>query len=270
MNGTPTRELSHRHGRRTHSHAHRGPHRHLTAPRLSEPAHERARVAHEHSHVAHERAHEHGHDGGHGHSHGLVDASIKRSREGIRAVLLSLAVLGLAAVAQTVVFVASGSIALLADLIHNFGDALTAVPLGIAFALRSDLAERRAGLAVVAAIFISACVAGVEAVQRLAHPSAPTHLLALARAGAIGFAGNFVAAKIRTGAGRRLDSAALIADGEHAHADAYVSLAVIASALVVAAGVPIADPIIGLLICLVILRITWQSWRTVRGHDHAR
>ena len=138
MNGTPARELSHRHGRRTHSHAHRGPHRRLTAPRLSEPAHE-------HAHVTHEHGHDHGHDGGHGHSHGLVDASIKRSREGIRAVLLSLAVLGVAAVAQTVIFVASGSIALLADLIHNFGDALTAVPLGIAFALRSDLAERRAG-----------------------------------------------------------------------------------------------------------------------------
>jgi cation diffusion facilitator family transporter len=205
----------------------------------------------------------------HGHSHGLVDESIKRSRDGIRAVLLSLAVLGLAALAQTVVFVASGSIALLADLIHNFGDALTAVPLAIAFALRSDLAERRAGFAVVAAIFISACVAGVEAVQRLVHPSAPTHLLALGVAGAIGYGGNFIAAKIRLNAGRRLDSAALIADGEHARADAYVSLAVIASALVVAAGLPIADPLIGLAICVVILRITRQSWRTVRGHDHA-
>jgi len=204
----------------------------------------------------------------HGHSHGLIDPSIKRSREGIRVVLLSLAVLGLAAVAQLAVFAASGSIALLADLIHNFGDALTAVPLGIAFALRSDLAERRAGLFVVAAIFISACVAGGEAVLRLAHPSAPTHLLALALAGAVGFAGNFLAARIRTRAGRRLDSAALIADGEHAQADAYVSLAVVASALVVAAGLPIADPIIGLSICAVILRITWQSWLTVRGHEH--
>jgi divalent metal cation (Fe/Co/Zn/Cd) transporter len=106
-------------------------------------------------------------------------------------------------------------------------------------------------------------------VRRLVQTSAPTHLLALAVAGAIGFAANFLAAKIRTSAGRRLDSAALIADGEHARADAYVSLAVIASALVIAAGVPIADPIIGLLICLVILRITWQSWRTVRGHEHA-
>ncbi len=183
--------------------------------------------------------------------------------------LLALAVLGLAAAAQTVVFVASGSIALLADVIHNFGDALTAVPLGIAFALRSDVAERRAGLAVVAAIFISACVAGVEAILRLIEPSTPTHLPALAAAGAIGYAGNTIAARVRTGAGRRLHSPALIADGEHARADAYVSLAVIASAVVIAIGLPIADPIIGLAICAVILRITWRSWRTVSGgHTH--
>ena len=179
---------------------------------------------------------------------------------------LSLAVLGVTALAQVVVFALSGSIALLADLIHNFGDALTALPLGIAFALRSGVAERRAGLAVVAAIFVSACVAGVEAVVRLVHPSAPTHLPVLALAGAIGFAGNFIAARIRTSTGRRLQSAALIADGEHARADAYVSLAVIASACVVALGLPIADPLIGLLICAVILRITWQSWETVRAH----
>jgi cation diffusion facilitator family transporter len=212
----------------------------------------------------------HGHDEptGHGHSHGLVDDSIKRSREGIRAVLLSLAVLGAAAVAQTIVFIASGSIALLADVIHNYGDALTAVPLGIAFALRSEVAERRAGLFVVAAIFISACVAGVEAIGRLIHPSTPNHLVLLGVAGAIGYIGNFIAARVRTSAGKRLDSAALIADGNHARADSYVSLAVIASAIVVALGVPIADPIIGLAITVVILRITWQSWGTVRGHAH--
>ncbi len=210
---------------------------------------------------------QHSHGDEHGHSHGLIHDSIKRSREGIRAVSLSLAILGLTAIAQTVVFIASGSIALLADLIHNFGDALTAVPLGIAFALRSQVAERRAGLAVVAAIFISACVAGVEAVDRLIHPSAPTHLAALALAGAIGYAGNFIAARVRLSAGQRLDSPALIADGNHAHADAYVSLGVIASAVVVALGAPVADPLIGLGITLVILRITWQSWATVRGHS---
>src|SRR3954469_19325606 len=210
--------------------------------------------------------HRHGHD--HGHSHGLVDDSIKRSREGIRAVLISLAVLGLAAVAQTVIFALSGSVALLADLIHNFGDALTAVPLGIAFLLRSQRAERGAGLFVVAAIFISAAVAGVEAVSHLVNPQSPSHLWALAAAGAIGYAANFTAARVRTRAGERLDSPALVADGHHARADAYVSLAVIASAAVVAIGLPIADPLIGLAITLVILRITWQSWRTVRGHEH--
>lgn len=210
----------------------------------------------------------HAHDGGHGHTHGLVDASIKRSRAGVRAVLLSLAILGFAAIAQTVVFVLSGSVALLADLIHNFGDALTAVPLGIAFLLRSDRAERFAGLFVVGAIFVSACVAGVEAVSRLVHPSAPDHLWTLALAGAVGFGANALAAQVRTRAGHRLASPALLADGAHARADAYVSLAVVASAAVVAAGLPIADPLIGLAITLVILRITWQSWETVRGHVH--
>ena len=254
----------HRHGERLHSHPYTGPHRHLRLVRRSAPAEE----AHEHRHSDHD-GHHHTHGAEHSHSHGLVHDSIKRSRRGIRAVSLSLAILGLTAIAQTLVFIVSGSIALLADLIHNFGDALTAVPLGIAFALHSQVAERRAGLAVVAAIFISACVAGVEAVGRLIHPSAPTHLAALALAGTIGYAGNFIASRIRLSAGQRLDSPALIADGYHARADAYVSLAVIASAIVVGLGAPVADPLIGLGITLVILRITWQSWATVRGqHAH--
>jgi cation diffusion facilitator family transporter len=205
----------------------------------------------------------------HGHSHGLVDESIKRSRAGLRAVGWSLGVLAVTALGQALVYVLSGSIALLADLIHNVGDALTAVPLGAAFLLRSPRAERISGLFVVAAILISACVAGIEAVLRLIDPSSPDHLAALALAGALGFAGNWIAGRIRTRAGRRLDSPALIADGAHARADAYVSLAVIASALTVALGAPIADPLIGLAITLVILRITWASWRTVRGHTHA-
>jgi cation diffusion facilitator family transporter len=167
------------------------------------------------------------------------------------------------------VFVLSGSVALLADLIHNFGDALTAVPLGIAFLMRSARAERKAGLAVVAAIFISASVAGSEAIQRLIHPQTPGHLLVLAAAGAMGYAGNWSASLVRTRAGQRLHSPALIADGAHARSDAYVSLAVIASAIIVALGLCLGDPIIGLAITLVILRITWQSWRTVRGqHPH--
>jgi cation diffusion facilitator family transporter len=219
---------------------------------------------------AHARSQGHGrpHGHGHGHSHGLVDPSIQRSREGMRAVSLSLLVLGLAAAAQAALFVLTGSVALLADLIHNVGDAATAIPLGIAFALRSRRAERIAGRFVVLAIFISACVAGYEAIDRLIHPEHVSHLGALAAAGAIGFAGNWVAGIIRTRAGRRLDSAALIADGAHARADAYVSLAVIASAAVVAVGLNVADPLIGLAITVVILRITWDSWNTVRQGDH--
>jgi cation diffusion facilitator family transporter len=219
-------------------------------------------AGHDHGHNHHRQRHDHGH------SHGLIHESIKRSRDGIRAVVISLGVLGVAAVAQALIFALSGSVALLADLIHNFGDALTAVPLGIAFWLRSERAERGAGLFVVAAIFISACVAGVEAIRRLVDPAPPDHLWALAAAGAIGYAGNHIAAKVRLRAGGRLDSPALVADGQHARADAYVSLAVIASAAVVAIGLPMADPLIGLAITLVILRITWESWRTVRGHEH--
>jgi len=183
-------------------------------------------------------------------------------------VLLALAILAMAAVVQTAIYALSGSVALLADLIHNFGDALTAVPLAIAFLLRSERAERGAGLFVVAAIFVSACVAAVEAVSRLIHQTPPTHLGAMAAAGAVGFLGNLIAARVRTRAGDRLHSPALIADGNHARADAYVSLAVIASAIVVAIGLPVADPLIGLGITVVILRITRESWRTVRGHEH--
>ena len=203
-----------------------------------------------------------------GHSHGLVHESIRRSREGMRAVALALAVLGLTAVAQAVVYVISGSVALLADLIHNVGDAATAIPLGLAFALRSSRAEGWAGLAVVAAIFISACVAGYEAVARLIDPREVDALGALALAGVLGFAGNLLAAGIRTRAGRRLDSPALVADGDHARADAYVSLAVVASAGALAVGLDLLDPLIGLAITVVILRITWQSWRTIRGQGH--
>ncbi len=210
----------------------------------------------------------HEHEHAHGHSHGLVDESIKRSREGVRAVALALGILGGAAAVQALVFALSGSLALLADLIHNGGDALTAVPLGIAFALRSRRAERLAGLAVVAAIFVSACVAAYESLLRLVHPSTPGHLFVLGLAGAVGFAGNWLAAGVRRRAGRRLNSPALIADGEHARVDAYVSLGVIASAVAIAAGVPILDPVIGLGMTVVILRITRESWRTVRGDPH--
>jgi cation diffusion facilitator family transporter len=212
--------------------------------------------------------HNHSHD--HGHTHGLVDASIKRSRAGVRAVLLSFLVLGLTALVQVAIFLATGSVALLADLVHNFGDAATAIPLGAAFLMRSERAERYAGYFVVFAILVSAAVAAFEAIDRLLNPQEVTHLAALVGAGLLGFLGNWVAALIRLGAGRALDSPALIADGNHAKADAFVSLAVVASALAVAVGLAAADPLIGLGISVLILRITWQSWRTVRaGHRHS-
>ena len=210
----------------------------------------------------------HGHgDDAHGHSHGLVDPSILRSRAGVKAVALSLLILGLTAGAQVAIFVFSNSVALLADLIHNFGDALTAVPLGIAFFLRSVRGERFAGLAVVLAIFISAMVALAETIRRFIHPQHITHLWVLAAAGAIGFIGNELAAQVRLSAGRRLASAAMIADGKHASIDGFVCLGVVVSATVVALGARIADPIVGLVITLIILRITWESWHEVRNAE---
>jgi cation diffusion facilitator family transporter len=212
----------------------------------------------------------HSHHGeGHGHSHGLVDRSITRSREGLRAVAISLALLLVTALAQGAIFIATGSVALLADLIHNFGDALTAIPLGIAFLLRSLVAEKRAGYFVVAAILISACVAAVEAVNRLIHPEALDHLWVLAAAGLLGFVGNEIAAQVRLRAGRRLSSPALIADGYHARTDGFVSLAVVVSAALVALGFKLGDPIVGLVITVVILRITWQSIQTIRAEPGA-
>jgi cation diffusion facilitator family transporter len=174
-------------------------------------------------------------------------------------------VLLLTGLAQAAVFVATGSVALLSDLVHNLGDALTAVPLGAAFLLRSPVAERRAGYFVVGTIFASACVAAIEAVNRLVHPEDLERLAALALAGAIGFAGNELAARVRLRAGRRLDSAALVADGRHARTDGFVSLGVVASAATSAAGFRLGDPLIGLAIALVILRVTWQSLVTIRA-----
>ena len=205
---------------------------------------------------------------GHGHSHGLVDRSIMRSRAGIRAVLISLGVLGATAIAQMIVFVLTDSVALLADLIHNVGDALTAIPVGVAFLLRSARAERWAGYAVVFAIFVSACVALWQTIERLIDPQDLTHLWALAGAGVVGYLGNELAAQVRLRAGRRLRSPALVADGNHARVDAFVSLGVVGSAVVVALGFNLGDPLIGLAITLVILKITWDSWRTIRDGDH--
>jgi cation diffusion facilitator family transporter len=200
----------------------------------------------------------------HDHSHGLVDPSIIRSRAGVRAVTLSLVVLLAASVVQLAVFLLSGSVALLTDVIHNGGDALTAVPLGIAFLLRSRRGEQWAGYCVVAVILASALLALAQVIERFLHPQTPTHLWALLVAGIVGVVGNETAAVIRWRAGRRLDSAALIADGNHARADGYVSAGIIVSTAFVAVGFPIADPIVGLLITVLILHATWESWETIR------
>ncbi|HEV7525167.1 MAG TPA: cation diffusion facilitator family transporter [Acidimicrobiia bacterium] len=248
MNGT----LAHRHGLWSHEHHHHGPHRHARMPFLStEP------VDHDHDH------HEHGH------THGRIDRSIIRSRAGVRAVSASLAVLAITAALQAIVFALSGSVALLADLIHNGGDALTAVPLAIAFLVRSERGERWAGYVVVLTIFVSAVVAAGESVVRLMHPQHLGYLAPLALAGVVGFLGNESAARIRLRAGHRLQSAALLADGQHARVDGFVSLGVVASAAVVWAGVRVADPLIGLAITALILRITWQAWRTIRADDYS-
>ena len=266
-------EVRHRHGKHVHTHPHRGAHRHFTRWQASEAlgdtrGHERLHP-HEHDHAhEHEHPHDHSHDHReHEHSHGLVDRSLLRSREGLKAIGISLGVLGLAAVAQLLIFALTGSVALLADLIHNFGDALTAVPLAIAFYLRSFRAEKVAGLFVVFAIFVSACVALYETIMRFIHPQQLTHLWVLATAGVIGFIGNEIAARVRLRAGDRLGSPALIADGNHARVDGFVSLSVVASAIVVGLGFSRGDPLIGLLITLVILKITWDSWRTVSTTD---
>jgi cation diffusion facilitator family transporter len=237
---------AHWHGQRRHAHPHSGAHRHLRfGLRKSAP------------HDTHDRLHEHGH------SHGLVDRSIVRSREGLKAVALSLGILGLTALGQLAIFLLTSSVALFADLVHNVGDALTAVPLGVAFYLRSFRIERLAGAAVVLAIFVSACVALYETIQRFVHPEDLTHLWALAAAGVIGFLGNELAAHVRLRAGRRLASPALIADGNHARTDGFVSLGVVVSAALVAVGLPRADPVVGLLITLVIFKIAWDSWRLI-------
>jgi cation diffusion facilitator family transporter len=203
----------------------------------------------------------------HDHSHGLIDRSILRSRAGIRAVSWSLAILTVTALVQAFIYTRTLSVALLADLIHNFGDALTAIPLGLAFFFRSARGERIAGLAVVLAIFISALVALAQTIERFIHPRSLSHLWLLAAAGIIGFVGNEIAAQVRLRAGRRLQSPALVADGNHARVDGFVSLGVLASATVVSLGLNLADPIIGLVITAVILHITWKSWHTISTTD---
>ena len=213
-------------------------------------------------------------DEGHGHSHGGMDPGLLRSRDAMHALLVSLVVLGATAAFQAVVVVVSGSVALLADTVHNVGDALTAVPLGVAFLLLRRGRTRRltygygraedfAGLAVVAVILFSAVYAAYEAIDRLVNPSPPGYLLATAIAGVVGFIGNEWVAVYRLRAGRRVGSAALVADGYHARIDGVTSLAVVAGVIGVALGFDLADPIVGLLISVVILRIVWQSIKVI-------
>jgi cation diffusion facilitator family transporter len=207
-----------------------------------------------------------------GHSHDVSDALATSA--GIRAVKISLMALATTAVAQLVVVAFSGSVALFADTVHNFSDALTAIPLWIAFALGRRAATRRytyglgraedlAGLFVVAVIAVSAVVAAAEAVHRLIAPAPLNHLGLVAAAGVVGFIGNEAVAIYRIRVGTRIGSAALRADGLHARVDGLTSLAVVLGAAGVAVGFPAADPIVGLVIALLIVGVLTVAARDV-------
>ncbi|MGD9531906.1 cation diffusion facilitator family transporter [Pseudonocardia sp.] len=211
------------------------------------------------------------------HSHDTadrVDPAMAASAAGMRALWISLAVLGVTAAAQAAVVVASGSVALLSDTLHNVADALTAVPVGIAFLLGRRPATRRftygfgraedvAGIVVVAVILASALLAGWESVRRLGEPADVRFLGAVAAAAVVGAIGNEIAAQVRIRTGRRIGSAALVADGLHARTDALTSLAVLLSAGGAALGWRWADPLVGLLIAAAILAVTWSAGRQV-------
>jgi len=245
-------------------------------------------MGHEHSHHHHPHdegptgghdpgAHAHapgGHGHGHGHTHGFVDPSIASTSRGLWALKWSFVGLLGTALFQVVVVALSGSVALLADTIHNFADAATAIPLGIAFWLARRAATRRftyglgrvedlAGIAIVATIMTSALVAAYQAVGRLLHPQPVEMLGAVIVASIIGFLGNEAVAVFRIRVGRQIGSAALVADGYHARVDGWTSLAVLVGALGVWAGYPLADPIVGLLISVAILWLGAQAGRTV-------
>jgi cation diffusion facilitator family transporter len=219
----------------------------------------------------------HGHaygTGEHGHTHGVIDASIPTTAQGISAIKWSFVILATTAIMQLVVVYFSSSVALLADTIHNLGDATTAIPLWIAFVLARrkpsktftyglGRVEDLAGIVIVLIILASAIVAGYAAIDRLFNPQPVEHLGWLTAAGIIGFIGNEAVAVLRIRVGRRIHSAALIADGYHARTDGLTSLAVVVGAIGVGLGFPLADPIIGLLITLAIFGIVWQSARSV-------
>jgi cation diffusion facilitator family transporter len=249
------------------------------------PGHRHPATRHDDDH-AHGQEHAHEHGGGargrltgvfRPHSHDAadsVDPALESSAQGIRAVKVSLVALAVTAALQGLVVASSGSVALLADTIHNLSDALTALPLWIAFVVGRRAANRRytygygraedlAGLFIVAMIALSAVVAGVQAVRRLIDPLAIQHVGWVALAGLIGFLGNELVAVYRIRVGRRIGSAALVADGLHARTDGFTSLAVLAGAAGVAAGFPLADPIVGLLITVAILAVLRTAVRDV-------
>jgi cation diffusion facilitator family transporter len=203
-----------------------------------------------------------------------VDTALETSKRGLRTLIWSFAALFATAIAQLAVVLISGSVALLGDTIHNFADALTALPIGIAFLLGRRVATRRytyglgraedlAGVVVVMIIAASAALAGWQAVDRLLHPQPVQHLWIVAAAGVIGFAGNEIVARYRITVGRLIGSAALVADGLHARTDGFTSLAVVFGALGVGLGFPLADPIIGLGITVAILFVLRDAAKEV-------
>ncbi|TGQ31254.1 cation diffusion facilitator family transporter [Mesorhizobium sp. M00.F.Ca.ET.216.01.1.1] len=226
-----------------------------------------------HDHGAHGHHHHHS-SGPHGHTHGVIDATIATTDRGIWAIKWSFVILAITAALQMVVVFLSGSVALLADTIHNIGDATTAIPLWIAFMLARrkpsptftyglGRVEDLAGMVIVLIILFSAVVAGYQAIDRLMNHQTVTHLGWLTAAGIIGFLGNEAVAVFRIRVGREINSAALIADGYHARTDGLTSLAVVIGAAGVWLGFPLADPIVGLLITIAIFGIVWQSARSV-------
>lgn len=216
----------------------------------------------------------HAYGTGHAHSHGTIDPSIISHERGLWAVKWSFAALMVTGILQLVIVLASNSVALLADTVHNFGDAATALPLGIAFLFARRKPSRRfthgygrvedlAGVLIVLLILFSAVVAGYESIRRFFHPEPVRHLWAVVIASFISFLGNEGVAIFRIKIGKQIGSAALVADGYHARIDGWASLSVIAGAAGVALGFPMADPIAGLVITVSIFFIVWESAREV-------
>ncbi len=225
---------------------------------------DKLKVKHQHHH----------HHGDHTHAHGVIDPEIASSARGIWAVKVSLVGLIITSILQGVVFWLSGSVALLADMIHNVGDAMTAIPLGVAFLVSRRKPTPRfsyglarledlAGVMIVGIVLLSAIITAYESVERFYHPQPLHHLGALAIAALVGLTGNEIVAVFRIRVGREINSAALIADGYHAMADGLVSLAVLLSAVGVSLGYSWADPAIGLVITAVLLKIVWESGQTI-------